>query len=109
MIPKIPVHFQVQFICNSIVRSVEPSLLPVQRVWIFKMKVLALLLAIYLIEVNGQFSPFRKIFQKLHEEPPPPVPVFRNNINMNYIEQKLDHFDPNEKRTWQMVSFLKLY
>ncbi|CAD7093607.1 unnamed protein product [Hermetia illucens] len=66
------------------------------------MKVLALLLAIYLIEVNGQFSPFRKIFQKLHEEPPPPVPVFRNNINMNYIEQKLDHFDLNEKRTWQM-------
>lgn len=67
------------------------------------MKLFVVILVISVSVANCQFSPFRTIFEKLHEGPPPPLVQYRNNIHMKYIEQKLDHFDESEKRTWRMV------
>ncbi|XP_054726720.1 putative serine protease K12H4.7 [Anastrepha obliqua] len=47
---------------------------------------------------------FERTFKTLHGEPPPPEPVSRNRANIQYlwIEQKLDHFNDTETRSWQM-------
>ena len=30
-------------------------------------------------------------------------------VEVNYLNQKLDHFDPLNKKTWQQVEFLLYY
>lgn len=49
---------------------------------------------------------FVNIFNRLHKDPGPEVKA-RANVVTDYIEQKLDHFDESETRTWQMVSSAK--
>ncbi|XP_046804332.1 putative serine protease K12H4.7 isoform X2 [Lucilia cuprina] len=45
---------------------------------------------------------FVKIFNELHKDPAPQQVNTRANVKTLWIEQKLDHFDANETRTWQM-------
>lgn len=45
---------------------------------------------------------FLNIFNARHKEPGPQAKA-RVNVVTSYIEQKLDHFDDKETRTWQMV------
>lgn len=66
-----------------------------------------------LIAVTGPFvaaneelekSAFLKIFNELHQDPlATQTPAKRANVQTLWIEQKLDNFDKNETRTWQMV------
>ncbi|XP_058979210.1 putative serine protease K12H4.7 isoform X1 [Musca domestica] len=44
---------------------------------------------------------FLNIFNARHKEPGPQAKA-RANVVTSYIEQKLDHFDDKETRTWQM-------
>ena len=77
-----------------------------------QMKKLALILT-GLIAVTASFaaandkletSAFLKIFNELHQDPlATQSPVKRANVQTLWIEQKLDHFDENETRTWKMV------
>lgn len=49
-------------------------------------------------------SIFERTFKRIHEEPPLPTTQNRADVVQTlWIEQKLDHFDPAETRTWQMV------
>lgn len=69
---------------------------------------LALLIALGLSQANGNI--FQRTFQKLHEEPPLLTSQSRaDEVQTLWIEQKLDHFDEGETRTWQMVVISKLY
>lgn len=47
-----------------------------------------------------------EIFQKLHKEPPPPeiTKGTEDNVGEFWVEQKLDHFDRKNNRTWFMVN-----
>eukprot|EP00099_Drosophila_melanogaster_P013078 NP_001287406.1 uncharacterized protein Dmel_CG3734, isoform B [Drosophila melanogaster] len=48
-------------------------------------------------------SIFERTFKRIHEEPPLPTTQNRADVVQTlWIEQKLDHFDPEETRTWQM-------
>lgn len=51
---------------------------------------------------EGDISNFAKIFNELHRDPAPQVAT-KANVKTLWIEQKLDHFDANGTRTWQMV------
>ncbi|XP_020814042.1 putative serine protease K12H4.7 [Drosophila serrata] len=54
-----------------------------------------------LAQSNG--SIFERTFKRLHEEPEQPATQNRADIVQTlWIEQKLDHFDASETRTWQM-------
>lgn len=70
---------------------------------------LALLLTLCQSQANGNI--FQRTFQQLHEEPPMLTAQSRADVVQTlWIEQKLDHFDETETRTWQMVnSFIELY
>lgn len=70
---------------------------------------LALLFALALSgQANGNI--FQRTFKKLHEEPPLLTSQSRaDEVQTLWIEQKLDHFDEAETRTWQMVMIYKLY
>lgn len=46
---------------------------------------------------------FRKSFTNLHKDPAPPAQT-RGHVQILSIKQRLDHFDENETRTWNMVS-----
>jgi len=49
-------------------------------------------------------STVERIFKRLHEEPPLPTTQNRaDEVQTLWIEQKLDHFNESETRTWQMV------
>lgn len=51
-------------------------------------------------------SHFYRTFNKLHQEPPPPEPSISGRIldvKTNWINQKLDHFDESNDKTWKMV------
>ncbi|KAL5290289.1 hypothetical protein ACFFRR_009935 [Megaselia abdita] len=66
--------------------------------------VFAVLLAVVL--ADGSSSHFRKTFNRLHQEPPPP-PVSPGlgraaKVETKWITQKLDHYDKNNDKTWQM-------
>lgn len=59
---------------------------------------------------NGSSSHFRKTFNRLHQEPPPP-PISPSlgriaRVETKTITQKLDHYDKNNNKTWQMVCLL---
>ncbi|XP_030556353.1 putative serine protease K12H4.7 [Drosophila novamexicana] len=59
------------------------------------------LLALGLVQANGNI--FQRTFNKLHGEPPVPANQNRaDEVQTLWIEQKLDHFDESETRTWQM-------
>lgn len=63
---------------------------------------LALLLTLCQSQANGNI--FQRTFQQLHEEPPMLTAQSRADaVQTLWIEQKLDHFDETETRTWQMV------
>lgn len=67
--------------------------------------VFAVVLAVVL--ADGSSSHFRRTFNRLHQEPPPP-PVSPNlgraaKVETKFITQKLDHYDNNNDKTWQMV------
>lgn len=49
-----------------------------------------------------------EIFQKLHQEPPPPeiAQGTGDNVGEYWVEQKLDQFDRKNNRTWFMVIFI---
>uniref|UniRef100_T1GS61 Uncharacterized protein n=1 Tax=Megaselia scalaris TaxID=36166 RepID=T1GS61_MEGSC len=50
-------------------------------------------------------SHFYRTFNKLHQEPPPPEPSISGRIldvKTNWINQKLDHFDESNDKTWKM-------
>nr|XP_016940142.1 putative serine protease K12H4.7 [Drosophila suzukii] len=48
-------------------------------------------------------STVERIFKRLHEEPPLPTTQNRaDEVQTLWIEQKLDHFNESETRTWQM-------
>ncbi|XP_013105194.2 putative serine protease K12H4.7 [Stomoxys calcitrans] len=70
-------------------------------------KVIITLLAVIAIAVvakaleEEKATAFVTIFNKLHKEPGPEIKA-RANVETLHIEQKLDHFDENETRTWQM-------
>uniref|UniRef100_A0A1B0GB71 Prolylcarboxypeptidase n=1 Tax=Glossina morsitans morsitans TaxID=37546 RepID=A0A1B0GB71_GLOMM len=44
---------------------------------------------------------FRKSFTNLHKDPAPPAQT-RGHVQVLSIKQRLDHFDENETRTWNM-------
>lgn len=59
---------------------------------------------------DGSSSHFRKTFNRLHQEPPPP-PASPNlgraaKVDIKYIAQKLDHYDKENAKTWEMVRTL---
>ncbi|XP_030239775.1 putative serine protease K12H4.7 [Drosophila navojoa] len=59
------------------------------------------LLALGLSQANGNI--FERTFKKLHREPFDPINQNRDDtVQTLWIEQKLDHFDESETRTWQM-------
>lgn len=72
--------------------------------------VLAALLAIVL--ADGSSSHFRRTFNNLHKEPPPPPPSILGRaakVEVKTITQKLDHYDKDNTKTWQMVRiFIKI-
>lgn len=47
---------------------------------------------------------FVKTLRNLHRGPPELPVTKRANIVTEWIEQKLDHFNEEDTRTWQMVS-----
>ena len=74
----------------------------------FKFNIIILLCSCFVIS-QGLKSPevirtsiFNKIFALLHKEPTPPLPKTRAIINTKWIEQKLDHFNGSDTRTWNM-------
>ena len=52
---------------------------------------------------------FEHSFNMLHKEPPPPESKSRANVQTLWIEQKLNHFDNSETKTWQMVRNSKIF
>ncbi|XP_043863436.1 putative serine protease K12H4.7 isoform X2 [Drosophila mojavensis] len=63
--------------------------------------VILTLLAIGFSQANGNI--FERTFKKLHEEPYVPTNQNRaDEVQTLWIEQKLDHFNDSETRTWQM-------
>lgn len=56
-------------------------------------------------EVHAE-NVFTTAFTNLHKDPGPQETT-RAHIETNWIEQKLDHFDEKENRTWQMVRVKK--
>ncbi|EDW14838.2 LOW QUALITY PROTEIN: uncharacterized protein Dmoj_GI23098 [Drosophila mojavensis] len=63
--------------------------------------VIITLLALGFSQANGNI--FERTFKKLHEEPYVPTNQNRaDEVQTLWIEQKLDHFNDSETRTWQM-------
>ncbi|EDW83811.1 uncharacterized protein Dwil_GK13807 [Drosophila willistoni] len=63
----------------------------------------ALILAVTLLAQAKGDSIFQHTFKKLHSEPPVPVNQQRvDQVETLWIEQKLDHFNDEDTRTWQM-------
>ncbi|XP_064550582.1 putative serine protease K12H4.7 [Drosophila montana] len=59
------------------------------------------LLALGLVQANRNI--FQRTFNQLHGEPPVPANQNRaDEVQTLWIEQKLDHFNESETRTWQM-------
>uniref|UniRef100_A0A1L8EGF3 Putative serine protease n=1 Tax=Haematobia irritans TaxID=7368 RepID=A0A1L8EGF3_HAEIR len=50
---------------------------------------------------DQEIKAFQNIFNRLHKEPGPEIKARANVVTLT-IEQKLDHFDENETRTWNM-------
>jgi len=53
---------------------------------------------------------FQQTFKQLHQEPPLPTNQNRADVVQTlWIEQKLDHFNDADKRSWKMVMTQWLY
>lgn len=71
----------------------------------FKEFVLVITLIVGLATASNVFS---RTFNELHEDPGPQT-AGRIWVPTKWIEQKLDHFNASETRTWQMVRGLRNY
>ena len=56
------------------------------------------------MQIKGD-TVFFKALRNLHKDPGPHG-FTRANVETKWIEQKLDHFDMKENRTWQMVRIM---
>lgn len=91
----------------------------ISRVFLHSIEQQVLLLSLWAIGAlasspfNLQFSSYHsgfggyEIFQKLHQEPPPPeiTQGTEDYVGEYWVEQKLDHFDRKNNRTWSMVIY----
>lgn len=55
-----------------------------------------------------KINPYAKIVKMLHQEPP--INMSNNTkdydkVRVQWLEQRVDHFDRNNTETWKMVSF----
>lgn len=58
-------------------------------------------------ESRNKYVPaFVESFQKLHRGPADILVTTRDNVETKWITQNLDHFDKQNKKTWQMVGVL---
>lgn len=65
-------------------------------------EILVLLVVLYnLYQVEAE-NVFLKTFKNLHKDPGPKGSP-RARVETKWIEQKLDHFNEMDNRTWQMV------
>lgn len=55
-----------------------------------------------------KINPYENIFKMMHKEPP--INMSNNTkdydkVKVQWLEQRVDHFDRNNTETWKMVSF----
>ncbi|XP_030374872.1 putative serine protease K12H4.7 [Scaptodrosophila lebanonensis] len=87
----------------ALVESIEFSVFAQFATMNHRILIGSMLLLLGLTQALARDSIFKRTFQKLHEEPPLPLKQARDDtVETLWIEQKLDHFDENEIRTWQM-------
>lgn len=48
--------------------------------------------------------PLSQLRNQVHREPPIPEQQSIADVELEYVEQRVDNFDPTNNATWQMVS-----
>lgn len=62
-----------------------------------------LIVSIIVGQVLGIKIPSAQFKAELHREPPIYGPIRTTAVEQEYVEQRLDNFDPTNNATWQMV------
>lgn len=67
--------------------------------WIFLVAIVA---PTYAIKI-----PLTQFKTEIHREPPIYGPIRTTTVELEYVEQRVDNFDPTNYATWQMVKLIK--